>query len=1030
MAAKTENAGVNLYINTKGAEASMKELKDDARALRNELNRMSESNPRFDELSKNLQKVEDRTEQLQMKVKGTSKAWEFMKSQVVQFGILAAGFLGFQMLVGQVDNLIKSNYKLSDSFADIRKTTGLTTYEVEKLNKELGQLNTRTATKDLRDMAVVAGQLGYSSKKDILDFVKSVDMLNVALGDEFGGGAEQLSKEFGALGRNFKEFKDQKPSDTVLLLGNAINELSASGAATGPIMSDFANRIGGVGGALGLTAGQTLGLSATLEELNITAERGGTAVGKILQKMTTNVQEFAEIAGIDVQEFNRLLNEDLYGAFVKVVEGSQKSGSSATALAKVLKDAELQGSGASEVFLKLGTNTELLSKRVDLANESLKNTNSITNEFEIKNNNFAANVDKIGKAFASWFTNGAVMNGLNALVSGLAKAVEPVKDLSNGLREEEASLRSVQFELNAHLDLLKNGNITQEERSKLIAKINAQYGEYLPQLITEKTTTDELNKIQKESNELLIRKITLKAQEADITERVNKIIELKKEQELDSQKAVESELNYQKRLSISNGATLAQMQARGNIEAKLIRERMAGRDAEIAQIEDGINKTNELYAKIIGGEPVKSSSANTPVSKAASPLLGSSDEDKKAEEKYMKWLRNRQDMYQKSLDEEEKIALDFDERLDEQQKKKAQEAFQQHLAQIDLNAETEKALLDEKNLDKLEQTRLYLQQDAIAILEAEQERVNAVYEIERKAIADKLALYNDYNDETGQIRQSLNNRLLALDNANRRNEIEAEKEKIKLKQSLREKDYVSATAVITSFGKLNASFLSLAGGDQREFLAFQKGITLAQIAVDTAKAISSLTANSSANPANAVTFGAAGAAQFVSGLATILANVAQAKQLLSTPDPAAPRIGGGSNSTAIPQFKDGGFNATANPGGYYNSPGLFIAAEAGGEWIGSNPMITDPNYAGIFKALENDRLKYFAEGGNTNNNAPAGSLPAMLDQTQVVNAVLSLHGSLNSLADKINEKDVKFSLYEFDKAEDLRTKIKSSAQIS
>jgi TP901 family phage tail tape measure protein len=1025
MAAKTENAGVNLYINTKGAEASMKELKDDARKLRNELNNLSESDPRFDQVAKNLQKVSDRTEQLNNKVKGTSKAWEFMKSQVVQFGILAAGFLGFQMLIGQIDNLVKSNYKLSDSFADIRKTTGLTQYEVERLNKELGQLNTRTATKELRDMAVVAGQLGYSSKKDILDFVKSVDMLNVALGDEFQGGAEQLSKEFGALGRNFKEFKDQKPSDTVLLLGNAINELSASGAATGPIMSDFANRIGGIGGALGLTAGETLGLSATLEELNITAERGGTAVGKILQKMTTNVSEFAEIAGMEVQDFNKMLNEDLYGAFVQVVKGSQESGSSATALAKVLKDAELQGSGASEVFLKLGNNTDLLSKRVNLANESLTNTNSITNEFNIKNNNFAANVDKIGKAFAGWFVNGSIMAGLNTMVELLGKAVEPVKDLSAGLREEEAVLRSAQSAMSVYFSILKDTTASTAEKNIAMETLNKNYGEYLPNLITEKTSVTELNKIQAEANDLLIKKIVLKSKEAELTEITNKRIEDEKELIQRENELVDYKVK---------AASTVDPNVRKYIE--YLKDRTSYLKAEIEKSKAQVQAVDQEYAALKIKMGIKDEAKTLPIAEEVTkkPVKDFVDdtEDKKAqkaEEKYMKWLRNRQEMYQKSLDEEEKLSLDFEERLEEQQAKQAQEAFQRHLAQIDLDAETEKAVLDEKALDRYEQSRAWMEFDAMAMLEAEQARVNAIYQIERQAIADKLALYNLENDQTGAIRQSLNNRLLVLDNANRRNEIEGEKEKVRLKQALREKDFVAASAVIGNFGKLNAAFMSLAGGDQKEFIAFQKGITLAQIAVDTAKAISSLTSASAANPTNAVTYGAAGAAQFVAGLATILANVAQAKQLLSAPEPSAPSFGGGTDATAIPKFKVGGNTAIANPGGYYNSPGLFIAAEAGGEWIGSNPMITDPNYKGIFQALEADRVKYFAGGGNSNSTAPVGSLPSMFDQAQVVNAVMSLHAGFQSLADRINAKPVTLSLYELDKAESLKAEIKAAARI-
>lgn len=63
--------------------------------------------------------------------------------------------------------------------------------------------------------------------------------------------------------------------------------------------------------------------------------------------------------------------------------------------------------------------------------------------------------------------------------------------------------------------------------------------------------------------------------------------------------------------------------------------------------------------------------------------------------------------------------------------------------------------------------------------------------------------------------------------------------------------------------------------------AEQKAFALTAIGIDTAEAISSLTAASEANPANAFTFGAAGTAQFIAGLVRILTNIASAKNVLS-----------------------------------------------------------------------------------------------------------------------------------------------------
>lgn len=73
--------------------------------------------------------------------------------------------------------------------------------------------------------------------------------------------------------------------------------------------------------------------------------------------------------------------------------------------------------------------------------------------------------------------------------------------------------------------------------------------------------------------------------------------------------------------------------------------------------------------------------------------------------------------------------------------------------------------------------------------------------------------------------------------------------------------------------------------DQQKAEKIQKAFALAQIAIDTAKAISSLTANAEGNPLNAPTGGLAGIAQFAAGIARILTNMASAAALLKKPSP-------------------------------------------------------------------------------------------------------------------------------------------------
>jgi hypothetical protein len=84
--------------------------------------------------------------------------------------------------------------------------------------------------------------------------------------------------------------------------------------------------------------------------------------------------------------------------------------------------------------------------------------------------------------------------------------------------------------------------------------------------------------------------------------------------------------------------------------------------------------------------------------------------------------------------------------------------------------------------------------------------------------------------------------------------------------------------------------------DGEKLKKYQKGLALAQIAVDTGKAIASLVASANANPLNGPTFGAAGIAQYAAGLAQILSNIAKAKQIIQSGQ--AEGASGGSVSSA------------------------------------------------------------------------------------------------------------------------------------
>ena len=408
---------------------SLKELKSLRSQLNNEMARAIPGSDHRVKLEKEFNAVNTQMTRLQTGAKDSGMSMGKMADGFNRYFALAtaaaAAVSGFGYAIVQ---LVTAAGDLEDSLANIRKSTGMTALEVQKLNKEFGKIDTRTSRQDLRAMAVVAGQIGMA-KDDVFAFVDAVDKLNVALGDEFTGGAEQVAKEMGMLRNVLTDIKTVNVADDLMHVGNAINTLGAAGFATGPVMADFASRIGGIGIPLGLTSDEVLGLSATLQELNVNAERGGTAVVKIISKMSRNTKEFASVAGLPVKEFTEMVNTNLYGAFLKVVEGAQKGGQSATALAGIIKELEISGVGASEIFAKLGSNTTMLAEKTALAGHALQGIDSVTNEFNIKNVTLGAVLAKLQKQFYGLITMPGVTDFFKNQVYNVVQLVNWLKDL-------------------------------------------------------------------------------------------------------------------------------------------------------------------------------------------------------------------------------------------------------------------------------------------------------------------------------------------------------------------------------------------------------------------------------------------------------------------------------------------------------------------------------------------------------------------------------------------------------------------------
>ena len=306
----------------------------------------------------------------------------------------------------------------------------------------------------------------------------------------------------------------------------------------------------------------------------------------------------------------------------------------------------------------------------------------------------------------------------------------------------------------------------------------------------------------------------------------------------------------------------------------------------------------------------------------------------------------------------------------------AQQGAAQQTADFAAQQQTELQLL----IDSTEQKKLielnYTEEQAAA---AEQIRMELIsdQEWEMKQVSDHytnlIALAEYYKLDATALQEEKSKKLKEI-------ELKYANETVADQQKLQQERLQALQSSFSAFGDFITASFELIGGEGEKSAKFQKLATLAKIAFDTASAISSLVASSSANPANATTFGAAGIAQYVSGFARIIANIAQAKKILTSAPEVKQKAEGGFLS--VTGANDGRtYNArtmsTPGTGLLPNYPVLFrsnatgapvLASERGSEYFVSSSDLANPaiaNYVRIIDTLSRSggKVQQFADGG-------------------------------------------------------------------
>lgn len=375
----------------------------------------------------------------------------------------------------------KSAIDFETAFTGVEKTVDATPEQLENIKQGIRDMAKEipASTTEIAGVAEAAGQLGIKTE-NILSFSKAMIDLGNSTNLTADEAASQLAKFANIMNMSQSDFDK---------LGSSIVDLGNHFATTEADIVEMAMRLAGAGKQVGLSEGQVLGLATALSSVGIEAEMGGSAISKAMVKMQnavdlgggkmetvlkkagmslhemellaanspkdfkalagsldmtstelknmitagTNLEDFAKVSGMTVEQFKKAWKEDAAGALSAFIQGlghaEDKGESAITMLSEMgltevrLRDSLLRAANAGELFTDaLKTGTTAWEDNTALANEANKRYATLQSKIQIATNKL--------KDLAITFGN-KLMPSIDKGIGKIESITQKVEDLND-----------------------------------------------------------------------------------------------------------------------------------------------------------------------------------------------------------------------------------------------------------------------------------------------------------------------------------------------------------------------------------------------------------------------------------------------------------------------------------------------------------------------------------------------------------------------------------------------------------------------
>lgn len=387
------------------AGSKTKDLKRALGEVKRALDNMSSKDPKRAQLLADLKRIQAQIDANTGAIKKQQSAWGSLGTTMKNLFAYAGIFAGFNKLKSMVEGVFKSNLKLSDSLADIRKVSGLTMDEINRLYNNISKIDTRNTIETLNKLAYAGAKLGIGQNygvEGLTGFVRAAEQVQMALGEDLGEDAlpalAKLTEVMGLIPKYGVEQAMQKSA-------SAIFQLGATSTATGKNIVEFSKRLMGLANVSRVSADELLAIGSASDAMGLMPEVAATAFNKLFTSIQKNHNLLEKSLGLVQGSINENFTKgQTIKTIIDIFDSMNKRGNM-NALDGIFKDLGSDGARLVAVMTTMADRVDILKTHLATSTKAFKDGTAVINEYMIQNETAAALMERASNIWAKAFTN-------------------------------------------------------------------------------------------------------------------------------------------------------------------------------------------------------------------------------------------------------------------------------------------------------------------------------------------------------------------------------------------------------------------------------------------------------------------------------------------------------------------------------------------------------------------------------------------------------------------------------------------------